>query len=119
MKVLALQQLRNRELRQQPHKIVRGKRAHPAAVEIDDGLLRIKNLEDLRLIGLRILVDLLSAQRRPGSRASARITDHSREIANQKNRRVPEILKMFELAQDDRVSQVQVGSGRVHAQLHA
>jgi len=35
----------------------------------------------------------------------------SGEVANQKDDRVPEILKMFQLAQQDGVPQVQIGRG--------
>ena len=51
-------------------------------------------------------------------RATRRIADHPGEVANQKNDRVSEILKMFQLAQQDRVPQVQIGSGRIEARLH-
>ena len=61
VEVLALEQLRHRVLRHQPHEIVGSERAHPAAVEIDHRLLRIENLENLRLVGLRVLLDLLAA----------------------------------------------------------
>ena len=94
-------------------------RAHPAPVEVDHRLLRIENLEDLRLVRFRILLDLFAAERRARRRSPRRITDHAGEIANQKDGRVPQILKMFELAQHNRVAEMQVGSGRVHAQLHA
>ena len=93
--------------------------AEPAPVEVDHSFLRIENLENLRLISLRILLNLLASQRRPRSRAPRRIADHSGEVADQKNRSVAEILKMFQLAQHDGVPKVQVGSGRVHAELHA
>ena len=119
VKVLALQQLRDGVLRHQTHEFIRAHRAHPAPVEIDHRLLGIENLEHLLLVCLRILLDLLAAQRRACHRASGGITNHSREIANQKDCRVPQILKMLELAQHDGVSEVQIGGGRIHPQLHA
>ena len=119
VKVLPLQQLRHRVLRHQPHKIIGRERAHPPPVEIDHRLLRVKNLENLRFIGLRILLNLLTAERRTRRRAPRRIADHPGEIANQKDRRVPQILKVLELPQHHGMPQMQIGSSRVHPQLHA
>src|ERR1019366_8293925 len=90
----------------------------PPAVEIDNRLFRAENFEDLRLVGFGVLRNLLPGQRRPRRRASRRIADHSGEIADQKDDRVTENLKMFELAQQDRVAQVQIGRGRIKARLH-
>ena len=118
MKILTLQQLRNGVLRHQSHEIVGRQSPHPAAIEIDHRLFRIENLEDLLFIRLRILLDLLAAERRPRHRPSRRVANHPGEVANQKNRRVPQILKVLQLAQHDRVPQMQVGRGRVHSQLH-
>ena len=104
VKVFALQKLRHRVLRGQPHKLVRAHRSEPAPVEIDDGLLRIENLEHLLLIRLGIQFDLLRRQRRPRRRAPRRVANHPRKIADQKNRGVPQVLKVLELAQHHRVS---------------
>ena len=79
----------------------------------------IENLEDLRLVGFGVLLDLLAGQRRTGHGAAGGIANHAGEIADQKNGRVAEILKVLELAQHDGVAEVKIGSGRVHAELHA
>ena len=119
VKVLALQQLRNGVLRHQADEIVGGELGEPAPVEVDHSLLRIENLEDLRLVSLGVFLDLLAGERRTRDRASRRIADHAGEIADQKDCGVPEILKVLELAQHHGVPEVQIGSGRVHAELHA
>ena len=62
---------------------------------------------------------MLARQGRARFGLTGGIADHRREIADEKNRRVAQVLKMFELSQNDGVAQVQVGRGRVHAQLHA
>ncbi len=45
--------------------------------------------------------------------------DHRGEIADQENRRVPQILKMLQLAQHHGVAQMNIGRRGIHAQLHA
>ncbi len=118
VKILALQQLRNRVLRHQADEIVGAKLPKPSPVEVDHSFLRIENLENLRLISFGIFLNLPARQRRPRGRASRGVTNHAGEITDQENCGVPEILKMFQLAQYNRVPEVQVGSRRVHAQLY-
>src|ERR1700691_2365409 len=95
MKVLPLQQLRNGILRHQAYEVIGGERSHPAPVKINHSLLWIENLEHLRLISFRVGLNLLTRKRWPRHRPPRRVADHAREIADQKNCSVPEILKMF------------------------
>src|ERR1035437_10362998 len=118
VEVLTFEHLRDRVLRGQTDEVLGRELREPPAVEIDNRLFRAENLEDLRLVGFGVLRNLLPGQRRPRRRASRRIADHSGEIADQKDDRVTEILKMFQLAQEDRVAQVQIGCGRIKARLH-
>src|ERR1019366_2450297 len=90
----------------------------PAPVEVHDSFPRIENLEDLRLVGLCVLFNLLLREWRPRRRAARGVADHAREIADQEDDRVPEILKMLELAQQNRVPKVQVGRRRIESGLH-
>src|SRR5580700_1439473 len=108
MKVLALQKLRNGVLRHQADEIVSGKVGKPAPVEVDHSFLRIENLENLRLVRFSVFLDLLASQRRTRGRAPRWIADHSGEVADQKDCRVPKILKVLQLAQNDSVAKVQV-----------
>src|SRR2546430_7578189 len=85
----------------------------PAAVEINHGFLRVQNLEDLGFVGFGVLFDLVAAQRLARDGAARRVADHSGKIADQKNYRMPEVLKVLELADQHRMSQVQVGRGRI------
>jgi len=119
VEVLALQQLRNRVLGGEAHKLVRAHCSEPAPIEIDDRFLRIENLEYLRLVRLGIVFDLLPGERRPRDRTARGIANHSREIADQENCRVPEVLKVFQLAQHHRVAEMQVGGGGIHAEFHS
>ena len=59
------------------------------------------------------------AQRRARDRASRGIADHAGEVADQKDDRVPEILKVFQLAQQHGVAEMQIGRGRIEAGFHA
>ena len=50
-------------------------------------------------------------QLRPRHRATAWVTDHSREIADDKNCLVPQVLELPQFSQNDGVSKVNIGSG--------
>src|SRR6202162_3242048 len=119
VEVLTLEHLRDRVLRCQPYKIFGGKLREPPAVKVHYRLFRTENPENLRLVGLGVLRNLLPRQRRPRRRASGRIADHPGEISDQEDDGVSKILKMLELAQQDRVSQVQIGRRRIEARLHS
>ncbi len=119
VKVLALQQLRDRILRHQADEIIGSKLCEPAPIEVDHSLLRIENLEHLRFVCLGVLLNLLARERRPRGRASRGVADHPGEVADQKDCGVAEILKVLELAQNHSVPQMQIGSSWIHAKLHA
>src|SRR5208282_4136115 len=119
MEIFALEHLRNRVLCTQPNEILSTELREPAAVEIDHRFFCAKNFENLRLVGLGILLDLLAGERRARGRAAGRVAYHAGEITDQKDDRVAEILKMFEFAQQDGVAEVQIGSGRIESRLHA
>src|SRR5208282_2808420 len=74
--------------------------------------------EDLRFVGLGVVGNLLAGERRARSRAAGGIADHAGEIADEEDDGVAEILKMFELAQQDGMAEVEVGSSRIEARLH-
>src|ERR1035437_2679545 len=118
VEVLTFEDRRGRLLRGQTDEVLGRELREPPAVEIDNRLFRAENFEDLRLVGFGVLRNLLPRQRRPRRRAPRRIADHSGEIADQKDDRVTEVLKMFELAQEDRVPQVQIGCGRIKARFY-
>ena len=58
-------------------------------------------------------------QHRPAAVAAAGVADPGRVVADDQHHRVPGLLELRELAQDDHVAEVDVGSRRVDAQLHA
>ncbi len=91
--------------------------AEPARVEIDHRFFRVKELENLFLVGLGIGGDLFPAQRRPGLVPAAGIADQAGEISDQKDNGVPQVLEVLHLADQDGMSQVDVGGGGIKAGL--
>ena len=82
MKVLALQHLRQRELRHQLHHVVVAQLIQPLGVVPNLRLYRIENLKNLRLISLRIRRNLRWRQRLPRHIAPGRIPNQRRRIPN-------------------------------------
>ena len=82
MEVLALEQLRDGVLGHEANEIVGGELAHPAAIEVDDGFLRVENFEDLGFVGFGVLFDLFASERRTRDRAAGGIADHAGEVAD-------------------------------------
>ena len=79
---------------------------------------RVENLEGLGAVGFGIRRDFLAGELRPRRRAPARIADHGSKIANDQNRLVPKILKLAELSQNNRVSEMQIRAGGINPELH-
>src|SRR5690242_2167893 len=99
--------------------VVAGELVEPLAVAPDFGFLGIKKFEDLREVSFGVGFDLFAGERRTGLGLAGGVANHGGEITDKKNGGVAEILKMFELAKDDRVSEMNVGGGRVHAKIGA
>ena len=78
VEVLALQHLRDGELRGQADDAFVAQLVEPLAVEAHLGLVAIEDLEDLRLVGLGVLVDLLARS------AAAASTERAGGIADQR-----------------------------------
>ena len=93
--------------------------AEPVGVAPQLGLVGIENLERLLDVGLGVRVDLLERERRPRGVAARRVADERREVADDEHDRVAEVLELPQLAQRHRVAEVQVGRGRVDAELDA
>ena len=66
----------------------------------------------------RVGVDLVLRQAGVGSPTCPRVADRRGEVADDQHRRVPGVLELPQLAQHDREAQVDVGRGRVDAELH-
>ena len=92
-------------------------RGHPARVEIERRQLPVEDLVDLFLVGHGVRLDLFAAQHRPRRRLSARIADQRREIADEKNDLVAEVLKLPHLVEQHGVTEVEIRRRRIEACL--
>ena len=119
MKVFALQHLGDGSLGRQFDPVCRFHLFEPLVVEANFGRAGRENLIDLLHVGLGVLHQFVGTERRARRGAARGVSDHSRKVADQENHMMTEVLKMFELAQKDRVSKVKVGRGRVEPGFHA
>jgi hypothetical protein len=117
--VLALEDPRDRVARRELDHPVGAERHRPLAVVADLGLVAVEHQRGLVEVGLRVRLDLLARERRARRVAAGRIADQRREIADQEDHRVPEVLQLAHLVQHDRVADVDVGRGRVEPELDA
>ena len=92
---------------------------HPAAVEVNEGFVRIQDLEDLAFIGVGVGLDLLLGQGRPGLALAGGIADQTGEIADEKDHLMTQVLKIFQFLDEHGVAQVKVRGGGVKAGFHA
>src|SRR5262245_21029436 len=85
LELATLQHLRDVVAAREADPAQTAKFAQPSAVEIDDGPLRVQELEDLRAVRLGVPIDLLACQRRPGLGSAARVPDERSEITDEKD----------------------------------
>ena len=71
------------------------------------------------MVGLRVRDDLFVRQRRARRIAAAGIADLRREVANQENHGVPQILKLTHLVQHHGMAEMNVRRRGVQAELDA
>src|SRR5437762_10028919 len=79
----------------------------------------IKNLKRLLAISRRVCDHFLMRQMRPCNGSTARVANHSSEIADDENRLMAEVLKLPQFAQTNRVPKVNIRCRRVHPKLDA
>ncbi len=116
--IVPLQNPRDRVFRAQPHDVFVLQRLQPLAIKPQLRFFAIENFEDLRFVRLRVPVQLLARHRWTSNIAPCRIADQPRHIANQKNNRVPQVLKMLHFPQQNGMSQMQIGRRGIEARLH-
>ena len=118
-KVLVLEHARETVLRAELDHFVPGELAEPIVVVADFCFPGIENLVDLLEIRLCVCPHLLTRERRARFRLARGVAHHGREIADQENRGVAEVLKMLQLADHYGVAQVNIRRRGVHAQFDA
>ena len=118
--VVALEHLGDRRRAREAEELVH-RHVEPLGVEAQlvAARGRREDAERLLLVRPRVAVDLLARQHGPGRRAPARVADARREVADDEDDLVAEVLELAELLQDDRVAEVDVRRRRVEAELHA
>ncbi len=118
--VVALEHPGDRHLRGEAQDVLHVERGEPlgVAAHLEPALGHVEDVADLFEVGLRVRVDLLLRQPGPGRRAPRRVTDLGGEVAEDQHRDVAEVLEQPQPAQHDREAEVDVGGGRVDAQLH-
>ena len=109
---------RDRVARRQANKALRSKRRHPTAVEINDCDFRVENFEDLLLIGFGVRENFLFRQLFSRCWTTGWITDEPRKIADEKDHRVAQILKMLHLPNKHCMAKVDIWSRRIKSRLH-
>ena len=117
--VLALHHARHRVARRELDHSRRAERVRPFAVVANLGARGVEHFARLRVISLRVFDDLLALQRRARIVATRRVTNHRGEIADQKDHGVTEVLKLTQLVQHHRVTNVQIRARRIKPQLRA
>ena len=118
-KVFSLQHARHRIVRAQFDERVCRHRAHPAAVEFNLRLFRIQYFKDLALVGLRVLQDFFLRERHTRLRLAGGVADHAGKVADEKDHLMPEVLKMLELVNQDRMAEVEIRRRGIKPRLDA
>ena len=118
--IVALEHPRDRDLRGQAQHVLHVERREPLGVAPDlDALGRhVEDGADLRDVGLGVRVDLLLRELRARRRLPRRVAEHRGEVADDQHGLVSAVLEQAEPAQHDREAEMDVGCGRVDAELH-
>ena len=92
--ILALQHLLQRHTAIQANDVFERHRSKPVTIADGFGARRIQNLECLLTVTCGIRHDFLMGQLRPRGRTAARVANHAREVTDDENRLVTQILKL-------------------------
>src|SRR3989442_1580039 len=118
-KIFALQHARETVASAKADYFIAGKLVEPFAVVANFGFFFVEDFENLFEIRFGIRIHLLTGERRASFGLSRGVTNHRGEIANQEDRGVTKILKVFQLAEDYGVSQMDVRGRRINAEVDA
>src|SRR5215472_2018928 len=117
--IFAFQHAREAIVAAETDHVVAGHFAEPFAVVADLGFSLVENFVNLLEIGFRVGVDLFARKRRARFGLSGGIANHRGKIADQENRGVTHVLKVFQLPQDDGVAEMNIGRGGIDAKIDA
>ena len=116
-KVIALEDAGDGELGAHLQQSGQIHRQDPVAIVHDGGLLGIQDLHGLADIGLGVGLDLLLRKLRAGGVLARRIADQCGAVTDDEGDVVAQVLELTHLAQGHGMAQVQVGAGRIDAEL--
>ena len=115
LEIFALQHLLQRHSAVEANYIFKRHASKPIAVANDFCSHRIENLKSLFVVSRRIRLYFIMRQLRSRNRPPARITNQSREIADDENCLVAEVLKFSQFSQNDGVPEVNIRGGWIDA----
>ena len=115
--ILALQELRDRDVRGEANQVFEFERAEPGGVEVDPRPGHVEDLAELGAVGLRIRADLVPRERLPRIGSSGRVADHPREVPDDDHHVMAQILKVSKFLEDDRVAQMQIRCSGIQPEL--
>ena len=115
--ILALEHSRDCVLGRKLHHPVGAERHQPFRIERDFGLVAVEDQKHLVGVGLRVVGDFVSGEGRARRVASGGIADHPREIADQEDDVMSELLQLAELVELDRMAEMEVGTRRIESFL--
>ena len=118
LEILALHHLLQRHAAVELHHLVEAHHLEPFAVEDGPRPLRIEDFVSLLLEALRIRHHLIVRELRARLRAARRVADHRREIADDEDRLMPEVLELPQLREPDGEPEMDVRRRGIDAQLH-
>ena len=116
--IFPLQHLLQGDPAVQANDIGEGHFFEPLAIEDNLGLRPVQHLESLLLVGLGIGHHFIVRQLRTRGGTAARIADHRREIADDENALMTEILELTQLLQSHRMAEMNIRRRRINPELH-
>ena len=111
--IVALHHARHGIARGQLNHAARAERVAPLRVIAHLGAAGVQHQRGLTEVRHRVFFDLLARQRRPGGVAPRRVANHRREVTDQEDHLVTQILQLTQLVQHHGVTQMQVWRCRV------
>ena len=117
--IVALQELRHREVRGEAQHLAEVELAEPVRVAPHDRALPVQDAEDLVHVGAAVRLDLLRGEHRAGLVLVRGVADEAGEVADQERHLVAEVLEGAQLTHRQRVAEVQIDRRRVVAAVDA
>src|SRR5206468_5770848 len=117
MEVLAFEHTSDAIFGSQPNDVITRELIEPLAVVTNFSFCGIENLEYLFERGFGVGLDLFAGKRGTRFALAGGIAHHRSNIANQKYREMTHILEMFQFADDDDMTEVNVRSCRANSKL--